>query len=96
MMQFMVEFELPDFTADFMALVPLQRLKINELLEAGKLNAYSLAMDRSKLWCIVNADTEETVYHIIGDFPLIGYMKPTVYPLMFNNSVTRVPSFSLN
>jgi Muconolactone delta-isomerase len=96
MPQFMVEFDLPDFTEAFIALIPEQRMKINELLEEGKISSYSLSMDRAKLWCLVNADSETGVMDIIADFPLIAYMHPTVYELMFSNSVTRVPSFSLN
>jgi hypothetical protein len=34
---------------------------------------------------------------IIGEFPLIDFMQPTITELMFNNAIVmKVPSFSLN
>lgn len=95
----MVEFVLPDaMTEDFIAKVPRQRLKINQLMETGKITAYSLAADRSKLWCIVKADNEFDVMEIISEFPLIDFMHPTISELMFNNTATaiKLPMFSLN
>ncbi|ARK10241.1 muconolactone Delta-isomerase family protein [Fibrivirga algicola] len=97
MSQFMVEFSLANMDAAFMAKVPEQRAKINELMEQGHILSYSLAADRSKLWCIVNADSELDVLETIASFPLIDYMKPEISELMFNNVVSlRVPMFSLN
>ena len=99
MSQFMVEFILPDdMTEEFISKVPRQRLKINQLMEKGKITAYSLAADRSKLWCIVKADNEFDVMAIIAEFPLIDFMRPTISELMFNNTATaiKLPMFSLN
>ena len=56
---YMVEFELPEtLTEEFLALIPQQRYMINNLLAAGTMKAYSLAMDRSKLWAVLAADSE--------------------------------------
>lgn len=97
MSQFMVEFDLPSFTEEFVARIPAQRLKINELLVAGKIHSYSLSLDRSRLWCIINADTEIDVLDIIDEFPLKDFMYSTIHPLMFSNGVTfKIPAFSLN
>lgn len=98
MSQFMVEFDLPgEFSEIFMAKIPQQRMKINEFLEEGKIQSYALSMDRQRLWCVVNANTEIEVMQIIGEFPLIDYMKPYITELMFNNAVVlKVPAFSLN
>jgi hypothetical protein len=99
MSQFMVEFILPDeMTEEFIAKIPRQRLKINHLMETGKITAYSLAADRTKLWCIVKGDNEFDVMNIISEFPLIDFMQPTITELMFNNTATAVklPLFSLN
>ena len=99
MSQFMVEFILPDeMTEEFIAKVPRQRLKINQLMEKGKITAYSLAADRTKLWCIIKADNEFDVMNVISEFPLIDFMQPTITELMFNNTATAVklPLFSLN
>ncbi|MDF7816901.1 hypothetical protein P1X15_04815 [Runella sp. MFBS21] len=99
MSQFMVEFILPrEMPEDFLAKIPHQRLKINQLMESGKITAYSLSSDRSKLWCVVNAKNEFDVMEIISEFPLIDFMHPTIFELMFNNTATAVklPMFSLN
>lgn len=98
MSHYMVEFELPqEMTEEFMLKVPAQRSKINELMEQGKILSYALAMDRQKLWCIVDGQTEYDVIATIAEFPLINYMQPTISELMFNNVVSfRMPMFSLN
>ena len=94
----MVEFDLPvDMTEEFTVKIPLQRLKVNELMESGKLLSYALSLDRQKLWCVVKAQTEFDAIEIISEFPLISYMDPTITELMFNNIVSlRMPLFSLN
>ncbi|KAA9354084.1 hypothetical protein [Larkinella humicola] len=98
MSQFMVEFDLPvNMTEEFTSKIPLQRLKVNELMESGKLLSYALSYDRQKLWCVVKALTEFDAIEIISEFPLINYMEPTITELMFNNIVSlRMPLFSLN
>ncbi|RRB03658.1 muconolactone Delta-isomerase family protein [Larkinella rosea] len=98
MSQFMVEFDLPaEMTEEFTVKIPLQRLKVNELMESGKLLTYALSYDRQKLWCVVKAQSEFEAMEIISEFPLIKYMDPTITELMFNNIVSlRMPLFSLN
>ena len=97
MNQFMVEFALAEFTEEFVRKVPVQRQKINELMEEGKILSYALAGDRSKLWCVVKAKDEFEVMEIIADFPLVNYMTPHISELMFNNIVAlRIPLMSLN
>lgn len=93
----MVEFSLADMDAAFMAKIPAQRAKINEMMEQGQIMSYSLSADRSKLWCIVNGESEFDVLETISQFPLIDYMTPDISELMFNNVVSlRLPMFSLN
>ena len=98
MSQFMVEFELPNpFPEQLIIKIPSQRLVVNQLLEDGKIQSYALSIERDRLWCVVNAEDELDVMRIIGEFPLINYIRPTITELMFNNAVVmRVPSFSLN
>lgn len=98
MSQFMVEFILPEqMTEEFVSTIPRHRLKINQLMKEGKIISYCLASDRSKLWCIVKADTEFEVMEIIAEFPLIDFLQPTINELMFSNTVAiRLPMFSLN
>lgn len=93
----MIEFDLPnDLTEDFVAKIPSQRLMVNKLMEEGKLFSYSLSANRSKLWCIVSAESEFEALEIIADFPLIDYMKPKVTELMFHNMLAMMTPISLN
>ena len=94
----MIEFELPSvMDEEFMQKIPAQRLKVNEMMENGKILSYSLSADRQKLWCILKAESELEAIEAISEFPLIGYMDPTITELMFHNMVAaRIPLFSLN
>lgn len=93
----MVEFEMPEiFTEEFVALIPRQRYVINQLLGKRIIHSYALAGDRSKLWVVVNAESEWEVLEIIGQMPLYDFMKPNIHELMFHNSADAVLQFSLN
>jgi len=98
MNQFMVEIKIvgePD--VEFFRLIPEQRATINELMEQDKIVSYSLDATRTMLWCIVNAESEDSVYEMISHFPLIEYMVPHVFLLMFHNSIIlSIPKFSVN
>jgi hypothetical protein len=88
---FMVEFELPEeFDDDFIALIPSQRLHIDELLAVGKIRSYALSMDRSVLWVVVEAQSE------FANMPLADYMHPFVSELMFYHTAEKLMQFSLN
>lgn len=94
---FMIEFELPDeFNEDFMALIPEQREVVNRMMSEGTLKSYSLAMDRSVLWVVVEAGSEFEVMEIIERMPLSDYMQPYISELMFHNGSEVMAPFSLN
>ncbi len=93
----MVEFDIlyPD-DMEFMNLVPKQRNLINEYFVEGKLMSYSLNMERSRLWAIFKTDTEMELISLIDSLPLSRFMDYTYEPLLFNNSITMIPTISLN
>jgi len=94
---FMIEFDLPEApNEEFFSLVPRQRYMINNLMAEGKVKSYSLALDRSRLWVIAEADTEFEVMEMIADMPLSPYMTPFVSELMFHNTYEILVPFSLN
>lgn len=94
---FMIEFDLPDSPdEEFFSLVPRQRYIINNLMAEGKVKSYSLALDRSRLWVIAQADSEFEVMEMIADMPLSPYMTPSVSELMFHNTYEVLAPFSLN
>lgn len=94
----MIDIELPKpLTEEFAELIPNQRAHINVLMGEGKIASYSLSMDRSRLWVIVNADSAEVARNIIASFPIIAHIKFRMHELAFHNSVRFLrPQFSLN
>lgn len=98
MNQYMVTFELPvPFSDGFIAGIPAQRRVINELLAEQRMQSYSLAMERDRLWCLMNATNEIEVIQMVNSFPLIDFMTYEISELMFHNVASmHVPAFSLN
>lgn len=96
--QYMVEIELPGvMTQKFMSLIPAQRARVNELMMAGDLRSYTLALDRSRLWVVVNARSEATVQTVLDSFPIMPYCEARVHELLFHDMATHeLPRMSLN
>ncbi|MFM8450882.1 MAG: muconolactone Delta-isomerase family protein [Haliscomenobacter sp.] len=94
---FMVEFELPEeLSTDFLERIPDQHAFIDQLMVQGKVRSYSLAIDRSVLWVIMEAESEFEIMEIIVSMPLCDYMQPYVSELMFHQSTEVYRQFSLN
>jgi muconolactone delta-isomerase len=90
MNEYMVIVKLPsEPPEDFISLIPRQREKVTELLDAGMVSSYILSLDRSRLWVTITAETEEEVREIVDSFPLRGYMQVEIRPLAFRNIGTR-------
>ncbi|TAF65976.1 MAG: hypothetical protein EAZ55_07095 [Cytophagales bacterium] len=98
MNQYMIDIHLPEsFSDEFIALIPSQRMVINEMMVQGVITNYALSLDRKKLWVIMNAENEADAEISLCKFPLISYMRYTIHELMFHNSAQVViPRFSLN
>jgi hypothetical protein len=98
MNQYMADIELPGtITDEFASLIPFQRARVNMLMFEGKISSYSLSMDRSRLWVVVNAASEDDAHGVIVSFPIFHFVRVTMHELMFHNSVRLLdPQFSLN
>ncbi|MCB0618132.1 MAG: hypothetical protein KDC43_13985 [Saprospiraceae bacterium] len=93
----MVEFDLPEeMNEEFLRLVPEQRQFINYLLAEGKVQSYSLALDRSRLWIVMVGKTELDIIEVIDRMPLQAYLDPSISELAFHNKQEHVLQFSLN
>ncbi len=94
----MIDIELPrPLTQEFAKLIPGQRMRVNALMEEGKIASYVLSMDRAHLWVIINAQSAEVARGIIATFPIIAHIKFRMHELAFNNTVRVLRSqFSLN
>ncbi|RMG20631.1 MAG: hypothetical protein D6730_19580 [Bacteroidetes bacterium] len=94
----MVVFYLPPvLNQEFMALIPAQRKKVNELMRSGTIISYTLAKDRSMKWAIVAAHSEEEVENIMETLPLTPFTEMEIHELFFHNSlVNDLPVISMN
>jgi muconolactone delta-isomerase len=90
MQQFMVDISLPsELTEEFFSLIPKQRALVNQLFNQGKLTSYSLAIDRSKLWATIVAESEEDVVYILSLLPLRKFMDVEIHQLAFHQNTTH-------
>ncbi len=96
--QYMVDFTIPKILPeDFLQLIPHQRAKVNKLFREGKLINYALSLDNSKMWAVINANSEEDVACLLRELPLTRFMKYHVNMLTFYNSVGQEKQvFSMN
>jgi hypothetical protein len=98
MKQYMVDFTLPaNLNDEFVAQIPEQRAKVNQLFLQGKLVSYSLALENGKLWAIFRADTEADLLDLVMQLPLTQKMRLRYHELTFYNAAhSFVPAFSVN
>ena len=98
MKQYMFIFTLPgELGEEFVSLIPRQRAHINRLLEEGVVRSYTLALDRSKLWAIIEGKSEEEVRKIVDQFPLRKFVEVAIVELAFHNTaISPLLALSMN
>jgi len=98
MSNYKAEIELVDpFSKRFSQRIPEQRKRVDELMNAGLIISYGLAIDRSKIWIVFEAKSLEQVYDLIRSFPLYDFMRPDVFELAFYDTIhSGFPQLSLN
>ena len=96
--QYMIDVNLPNyFDEQFISLIPSQRLLVDKLMQQGILESYCLSINHSKLWITINSKSDSNVETIMKSFPLIKYMKYTIFKLAFHNQANfKFPNLSLN
>lgn len=93
----MVEFDLPEITMEFAALIPAQRMAVGMLMSAGTITTYTLSGDRRRLWVTVIASTEDQVRSIIGKFPILPHTRWHISETMFSEvAQAGIPRMSMN
>lgn len=94
----MVHIKLPaELTEEFIALIPEQRAMVNDLMRRGVIISYTLSLDRTQLWVVMDSKSEVNVIEVLAEFPLIHFMKPEIHDILFHNSIyVNVPRVSLN
>lgn len=95
---FLFELELPPFDEALVSRIPEHRERINTLFSEGRILSYSVAEDRSRIWCIVEADGQQDAMKMVTSFPLQEFFVDiSYYPLLFHqHQPTSLPGISLN
>ena len=95
--RYMVEFRLPNhLTKEMLAMIPEQREAIMQNLFSGKILSYTLSKDRKRLWVIFSCASEPELIKMIERLPMTPYFDYDYYELMFLETVSMYPSFSIN
>lgn len=94
---FIVESDIPELTPAFMQLIPEHMQVVQRLFSEEKILLYAVSEDRTRWWCHIEAEDEVEVMEILGQMPIMPYMRPKIHDLMFYNTAELgLPKISLN
>jgi len=95
---FQVHIKLPDFFSKrFASLIPAQRERVTQLMEARVILNYALDMDRANLWITMQAKSESEIMDILATFPIIKFVKVEIFELAFFDSAPMgLPELIMN
>ncbi|MEZ4909584.1 MAG: hypothetical protein R2774_01855 [Saprospiraceae bacterium] len=95
--RYMVEFRMPDhLTKEMLAIIPEQREVIMQILFSGKILSYTLSKNRRRLWIVFSCSSEPELIKLIEKLPMTSFFDYNYYELMFLETVSKYPSFSVN
>ena len=84
-------------SVEFFSLIPSQRIKVGELMTQKKIVSYSFSADRSKLWIIMNSESESEARLTLAQQPLDRFFTYSFHELMFHEIAGMLfPAVSLN
>lgn len=98
MAAYLFQLELPEFTDDLAAVIPVHRAHINRQFSEGRILSYSVSSHRNMIWCVINAEDEQEAMEMVLHFPLYQYFtEVSCHPLLFHNTLpASLPGISLN
>ena len=92
--QVTIHFEMDD---EFMSFVPPHRVYINNLIEKGVIDYYSVSMETQRCWIIINAGSKKEVHKYLSESPLKKYWTIEVDELfVYDSQNYRLPAVQLN
>ena len=92
--QITIHFEMDD---DFMSLVPEHRKIVDNLIDKGIMDYYSVSMETQRCWMIINATSKTEVEDYLLTTPLHKYWTIEIDELFVYDSQTyRLPALQLN
>ena len=81
----------------FMTLVPAHRTYINYLINKGIIDSYTVSIESSKSWIVMNANSKKEVEDYLRRSPLIDYWKFEISELyVFDGQSYRLPALQMN
>ena len=94
----MVEVWLPQpMEEDFFALIPRHRKQVNDLIERGIVNNYTVDQERTKIWILFNASEESEVKAHLKNLPIFPLVKTEIFKLFIaDGDIFRLPKVNLN
>ena len=94
---FIVESDIPELTPEFMRLIPEHMQVVQRLFSEEKILTYAVSEDRTRWWCHIEAEDEMEVMEILGQMPIMPFMRPQIHGLMiYNTAELGLPKMSLN
>lgn len=94
---FIVESDIPELTPEFMRLIPQHMQVVQRLFSEEKILTYAVSEDRTRWWCHIEAEDEMEVMEILGQMPIMPFMRPQIHGLMiYNTAELGLPKISLN
>jgi muconolactone delta-isomerase len=83
--------------AELIERIPRQQARVQELLTAGTITSYTLALDRSTLWVTLRAESSSEALGFLASFPIIDWADVDLKELAFQqHAESQLPRFSLN
>jgi hypothetical protein len=82
---------------EFMKLVPPHRAYINELIDKGTIDYYSVSMETQRSWMIVNAADKTAAEAYLKQSALYSYWTIEIDELfVYDSQAYRLPALQLN
>lgn len=94
----MVEIMLPEVQDDhFFSLIPTHRMLINNMIENGIIQQYTINAARTKGWIIFNCNNKKEVLNALQKMPIFKYIDFTIHDIMISDGeLYRLPKLNLN
>jgi hypothetical protein len=97
MKKFLCTFHLPGTLNDeFWDIIPSHRNHVNELMRNEVIVTYSVNMERSRGWVVLNAKSEMKAADIINQFPIRKFIEFQLDELFIFDSMIGVPKLVMN
>ncbi len=95
---YLFQIELPPFSEELVAVIPMHRLAIDKMFAEGRILSYSVSMNRNMIWCVLNTEDEAQAMEKVLSMPLYSFfIDVTCTPLLFHNTLpSSLPGIVLN